>query len=108
MNLIWDKIIETLEQYHLKIRSNYSNGDYYICFTDLDYPNYIGVFNPRKAICYLYDSIHLKHEKIVADKNHITHYTDIEPFTKHLNELIRQKKTLLNDIKVRKMLKDFK
>lgn len=108
MTYIWDNLIETLEQYHLKIRSNYSNGDYYISFADLDYPHQIGVFNPRKAICYLYDSIHLKHEKIVADKNHKTDYTDTELFKKHLNELIRQKKTLLNDMKVRKMLKDFK
>ena len=51
---------------------------------------------------------YLKHDKIVGDKNKRHDYIEVEPFEKHLNELIIQRKRILADMKERKMKKDFK
>lgn len=56
----------------------------------------------------MFDSIHLKHDKIVCDKNKRHTYTEVEPFEKHLNELIIQRKKILVEQKELKMKEDFK
>ena len=56
----------------------------------------------------MFDSIHLKHDKIVGDKNKRHTYIEVEPFEKHLNELIIQRKKILAEQREQKMKKDFK
>ena len=53
-------------------------------------------------------SLNLKNDKIVCDKNKRHTYIEVEPFEKHLNELIIQRKKILAEQRELKMKKDFK
>lgn len=95
-----------IQKYHLTVYFGIDVN--YICFEGDGSSSYIGIYNRYyKEVC-LYDSIHLKHDKIVSDKNKRHTYTEVEPFEKHLNELIIQRKKILADMKERKMKEDFK
>ena len=97
---------ELCKKYHLRYGYAFSTSSYYIGFADLDYYNIIGFVGSDGG--YLYKSIHLKHEKIIGEKDKRVYFSTIEDMEEHLNELIRQKKEILADIKERKMKKDFK
>ena len=102
-----DELENLIRKYHLMVYSGIGN-DYYICF-DGDVPSsYIGIYSRYSGRAYLFDSIHLKHDKIIGDKNKRHTYIEVEPFEKHLNELIIQRKRILAEQKERKMKKDFK
>ena len=102
-----DEFENLICKYNLMVYSGIGN-DCYICF-DGDVPSsYIGIYSRYSGIAYLFDSIHLKHDKIVGDKNKRHTYIEVEPFEKHLNELIIQRKRILAELKERKMKKDFK
>lgn len=102
-----DELDNLIRKYHLMVYSGIRN-DYYICF-DGDVPSgYIGIYNRYYKRACLFDSIHLKHDKIVYDKNKKHTYTEVEPFEKHLNELIIQRKKILVEQKELKMKEDFK
>lgn len=102
-----DELENLIHKYHLMVYSGIGN-DYYICF-DGDVPSsYIGIYSRYSGRAYLFDSIHLKHDKIIGDKNKRHTYIEVEPFEKHLNELIIQRKRILAEQKERKMKKDFK
>lgn len=102
-----DELDNLIYKYHLIVYYGPGN-EYYMCF-DGDYSSsYIGAYNRYCGQAYLFDSIHLKHDKIVGDKNKRHTYIEVEPFEKHLNELIIQRKRILAEIKERKMKKDFK
>lgn len=101
-----DELENLIRKYHLMVYSGIGN-DYYICF-DGDVPSsYIGIYSRYSGRAYLFDSIHLKHDKIIGDKNKRHTYIEVEPFEKHLNELIIQRKRILAEMKERKMKKDF-
>jgi hypothetical protein len=109
MNLLFenDELDNLIRKYHLLVYSGIGN-DYYICF-DGDVPSsYIGIYSRYSGKAYLFDSIHLKHDKIIGDKNKKHYYIEVEPFEKHLNELIIQRKKIIAEMKERKMKKDFK
>jgi hypothetical protein len=102
-----DELDKLIQKYHLLVYSGIGN-DYYICF-DGDVPSsYIGIYSRYSGKAYLFDSIHLKHDKIIGDKNKKHYYIEVEPFEKHLNELIIQRKKIIAEMKERKMKKDFK
>lgn len=102
-----DELDKLIQKYNLLVHNGIGN-DYYIFF-DGDVPSsYIGIYSRYYKRACLFDSIHLKHDKIVGDKNKRHDYIEVEPFEKHLNELIIQRKKILADIKERKMKKDFK
>ena len=85
-----DKLIQ---KYHLIVY--FGINENYICFEGDGPSSYIGIYSRYyKKVC-LYDSIHLKHDKIVSDKSKSHFYTEVEPFEKHLNELIMQRKKIL-------------
>lgn len=101
-----DELDKLILKYHLQVHFNYGNNC--ICFDGDGPSSYIGAYSTFSGQAYLFDSIHLKHDKIVGDKNKRHTYVEVEPFEKHLNELIIQRKRILADIKERKMKKDFK
>lgn len=101
-----DELDNLILKYHLKVY--FSAGDYYLCFEGDNSSSYIGAYSRYSGKAYLFDSIHLKHDKIIGDKNKRHFYIEVEPFEKHLNELIMQRKKILAEIKERKMKKDFK
>lgn len=102
-----DELDNLIYKYHLMVYSGIRN-DYYICF-DGDVPSgYIGIYNRYYKRACLFDSIHLKNDKIVCDKNKRHTYIEVEPFEKHLNELIIQRKKILAEQRELKMKKDFK
>ena len=102
-----DELDNLIYKYHLFIYSGIGN-DCYLCFAGDGPSSFIGSYSRYSGKAYLFDSIHLKHDKIVGDKNKRHDYIEVEPFEKHLNELIIQRKRILADIKERKMKKDFK
>lgn len=102
-----DELDKLIDKYHLLIYSGLGN-DYYICFDGDGPSSFIGIYSRYHKIACLYDSIHLKHDKIVSDKNKKHEYIEVEPFEKHLNELIIQHKKILTEQRERKMKKDFK
>ena len=102
-----DNIDNLLLKYHLKVHFSYGN-EYCICFEGDGPSSFIGAYSIFSGKAYLFDSIHLKHDKIVGDKNKRHTYIEVEPFEKHLNELIIQRKRILAEMKERKMKKDFK
>lgn len=102
-----DELDNLIRKYHLMVYSGIGN-DYYLCF-DGDVPaSYIGIYSRYYKRACLFDSIHLKHDKIVGDKNKRHTYIEVEPFEKHLNELIIQRKKILAEQREQKMKKDFK
>ena len=102
-----DELDKLIQKYHLRVYSDVGN-DYYICFEGDGPSSYIGIYSRYSGKAYLFDSIHLKHDKIVGDKNKRHTYIEVEPFEKHLNELIMQRKRIITEMKERKMQKDFK
>lgn len=102
-----DELDNLILKYHLKVYFSAGN-DYFICFEGDSASSYIGAYSIYSGKAYLFDSIHLKHDKIVGDKNKRHFYVEVEPFEKHLNELIIQRKRILAELKERKMKKDFK
>ena len=102
-----DEIDNLIIKYHLKVHFSFDN-EYCICFDGDGPSSFIGAYSIFSGKAYLFDSIHLKHDKIVGDKNKRHTYVEVEPFEKHLNELIIQRKRILAEIKERKMKKDFK
>lgn len=102
-----DELDNLIYKYHLIVYSGIRN-DCYLCFAGDGPSSFIGAYSRYSGKAYLFDSIHLKHDKIVGDKNKRHDYIEVEPFEKHLNELIIQRKKILADIKERKMKKDFK
>ena len=102
-----DEIDKLIIKYHLMVYFSYGN-EYCICFDGDGPSSFIGAYSIFSGKAYLFDSIHLKHDKIVGDKNKRHTYIEVEPFEKHLNELIIQRKRILAEIKERKMKKDFK
>lgn len=109
MTLLFENdVLENLiRKYHLRVY--FGAGDYYYLNFKGDSPSsYIGGYSRYYKNAYLFDSVHLKHDKIVGDKNKRHTYTEVEPFEKHLNELIIQCKKILAEMKERKMKKDFK
>lgn len=102
-----EELENLIRKYHLMVY--YSTGNYYCLCFDGDGPSsFIGAYSKYSGKAYLFDSIHLKHDKIIGDKNKRHTYIEVEPFEKHLNELIIQRKKILAEIKERKMKKDFK
>ncbi len=102
-----DELDKLIQKYNLLVHNGIGN-DYYICF-DGDVPSsYIGIYSRYYKRACLLDSIHLKHDKIVGDKNKRHTYIEVEPFEKHLNELIIQRKKILVEQKELKMKEDFK
>lgn len=95
-----------IQKYHLKVYTGIY--DYYLYFNGDETSSYIGVYNIYHKTACLFDSIHLKHDKIISEKSKSHTYIEVEPFEKHLNELIIQRKKILAEIKERKMKKDFK
>lgn len=102
-----DELYNLIDKYHLQIYSGLGN-DYYLCFDGDGPSSFIGAYSRYSSKAYLFDSIHLKHDKIIGDKNKKHTYIEIEPFEKHLNELIIQRKKILAEMKERKIKKDFK
>ena len=102
-----DELANLINKYHLLVYFSAGN-DYCLCFEGDRPSSFIGAYNIYSGKVYLFDSIHLKHDKIVGDKNKRHTYVEVEPFEKHLNELIIQRKRILAEIKERKMKKDFK
>lgn len=102
-----DELDKLILQYHLKVHLSYGN-DFYLCFDGDSSSSYIGAYNRYSEKAYLFDSIHLKHDKIIGDKNKRHTYVEVEPFEKHLNELIIQRKKIIAEQKERKIKKDFK
>lgn len=102
-----DELDKLIYKYHLIVYFSTGN-DYYLCFEGDSASSFIGAYNRYGGQAYLFDSIHLKHDKIVGDKNKRHTYVEVEPFEKHLNELIIQRKRILAEMKERKMKKDFK
>ncbi len=102
-----DELDNLILKYHLKVHFSFGN-EYCICFDGDGPSSFIGAYSIYSGQAYLFDSIHLKHDKIVGDKNKRHTYVEVEPFEKHLNELIIQRKRILAEIKERKMKKDFK
>lgn len=102
-----DELEKLIQKYHLMVYSGLSN-DYYLCFEGDKASSYIGMYSRYHKNACLFDSIHLKHDKIVGDKNKRHTYIEVEPFEKHLNELIIQRKKILAEQRERKMKKDFK
>ena len=101
-----DGIENLIRKYHLRVY--FGVGDYYLNFEGDSPSSYIGGYSRYYKKACLFDIIHLKHDKIVSDKNKRHTYTEVEPFEKHLNELIIQRKRILAELKERKMKKDFK
>lgn len=102
-----DELGNLIRKYNLMVY--YSSGNYYyISFEGDSSSSYIGAYSIYNKKAYLFDSIHLKHDKIIGDKNKRHTYIEVEPFEKHLNELIIQRKRILAEQKERKMKKDFK
>lgn len=102
-----DGLENLIRKYHLRIY--FGVGDYHYLNFEGDGPSsYIGGYSRYHKKAYLFDNIHLKHDKIISDKNKRYYYTELEPFEKQLNELIIQRKKILADMKERKMKKDFK
>ena len=102
-----DELENMIRKYHLMVY--YSTGnEYNLCFDGDGPSSFIGAYSRYSGKVYLFDSIHLKHDKIVGDKNKRHTYIEVEPFEKHLNELIIERKRILADMKERKMKKDFK
>jgi len=102
-----DELDKLIDKYHLLIYSGHGN-DYYLCFEGDGPSSFIGIYSRYYKTACLIDSIHLKHDKIVCDKNKRHNYTEVEPFEEHLNELIVQRKKILAEMRERKMKKDFK
>ena len=102
-----DELDNLIRKYHLMVYSGIRN-DYYICFDGDGPSSYIGAYSRYNGKVYLFDSIHLKHDKIVGDKDKRHTYIEVEPFEKHLNELIIQRKKILAEQKELKMKEDFK
>lgn len=102
-----DELDKLIQKYHLLVHIGIGN-DYYICFEGDGPSSFIGAYNRYGDKVYLFDSILLKHDKIVGDKNKRHTYIEVEPFEKHLNELIIQRKKILAEQRERKMKKDFK
>lgn len=102
-----DELENLIQKYHLSVHSSYGN-DYYLCFDGDGPSSFIGAYSRYNRHAYLFDSIHLKHDKIVSDKSKRHIYIEVEPFEKHLNEHIIERKRILADMKERKMKKDFK
>lgn len=102
-----DELDKLILKYHLMVYFS-SGNDYYLCFEGDSASSFIGAYSIYSGQAYLFDSIHLKHDKIVGDKNKRHTYIEVEPFEKHLNELIIQRKRILAEMKERKMKKDFK
>jgi hypothetical protein len=113
---MWSRILMTdintntfeaiCKKYNLLYGYAFSTSSYYIGFADLDYHNIIGFVSASGG--YLYKFIHLKHDKIIGEKDKRVYFSTIEDMEVHLNELIKQKKEILVGIKERKMKKDFK
>lgn len=104
-----DELKNLIQKYHLSVyNSSYGNDEYCLCFDGDGPSSFIGAYNRYIGKAYLFDSIHLKHDKIVGDKTKRHIYIEVEAFEKHLNELIIERKRILADIKERKMKKDFK
>ena len=101
-----DELENVIRKYHLTVYLN--DGYYYLCFYGDGPSSYIGAYSRYNGKVYLFDGIHLKHDKIVGDKDKRHTYIEVEPFEKHLNELIIQRKKILADMKESKMKKDFK
>lgn len=101
-----DELDKLIQKYHLTVY--FGIDEDYICFEGDGSSSYIGIYSRYYKKACLYDSIHLKHDKIVSDKNKRHTYTEVEPFEKHLNELIIQRKKILAELKECKMKKDFK
>ena len=101
-----DELDNLIIKYHLMVHR--SGTDYFICFEGDGPSSFIGAYSRYSGKAYLFDSIHLKHDKIIGDKNKRHFYIEVEPFEKHLNELIIQRKKILAELKERKMKKDFK
>lgn len=109
MNLLFenDELDNLILKYHLTVYSDAGN-DYCICFDGDGPSSFIGAYSRYSGKAYLFDSIHLKHDKIIGDKDKRHFYIEVEPFEKQLNELIIQRKKILAEQKERKMKKDFK
>ena len=102
-----DELEKLIRKYHLRVY--FGDGDYYYLNFEGDSPSsYIGGYSRYYKKAYLFGSIHLKHDKIISDKNKRHIYTEVEAFENHLNELIIQRKKILAKMKERKMKKDFK
>ena len=102
-----DELDNLILKYHLMVYCS-SGNDYFICFYGDSPSSFIGAYSRYIGKAYLFDSIHLKHDKIIGDKDKRHFYIEVEPFEKHLNELIIQRKKILAEQKERKMKKDFK
>ena len=108
MSVITYEILDTLfPKYNLRIWFS-TTENYYFGFRDDGPKSYIGRMDFRCAKYCLYDGIHLKHEMIMANKEKPLYFTDVEPFEKQLNEIIKQRKVLLAKQRERKINRDFK
>ena len=107
------EVYKICEKYNIEV-IHYLGGEFKDLgfYRDEPYKHFcrIGTFNGsvRRAECYVYEKIKLKHEKFVGCSDTKIYCDDLEMFEKCLQNISAQRKKLLVNLKIKDINKDFK